>query len=118
MAVPPGAAPIDLDRLKRTTLARPKRAPLPADPVTADIESLTHEGRGLARVEGKAVFIDGALAGERVRFRYSRLQRTSTKARWWRGWRPHPSGWSRAALILASVAGAVSNIRTRRRRSP
>jgi len=43
--------------------------------VTADIESLTHEGRGLARVEGKAVFIDGALAGERVRFRYSRLQR-------------------------------------------
>ncbi len=39
------------------------------------VESLTHEGRGLARVEGKAVFVDGALAGERVRFRYTRMQR-------------------------------------------
>ena len=48
---------------------------MPAEPVLATIESLTHEGRGLARIEGKAVFIDGALAGERVLFRYSRMQR-------------------------------------------
>jgi len=48
---------------------------LPVEPVLADIESLTHEGRGLTRVEGKAVFVDGALAGEQVRFRYSRMQR-------------------------------------------
>jgi len=34
-------------------------------PVT--IESLDNEGRGVARVEGKAVFVDGALPGERVR---------------------------------------------------
>ena len=33
-------------------------------PVT--IESLDNEGRGIARVEGKAVFVDGALPGERV----------------------------------------------------
>lgn len=32
----------------------------------ATIESLDHEGRGVARVDGKAVFIDGALPGERV----------------------------------------------------
>ncbi|TNF51436.1 MAG: methyltransferase domain-containing protein, partial [Gammaproteobacteria bacterium] len=56
-------------------MSRAKRKPLPEEPVLADIESLTHEGRGLARVEGKAVFVDGALAGERVRFRYARLQR-------------------------------------------
>jgi len=48
---------------------------LPEESVLADVESLTHEGRGLARVAGKAVFIDGALAGERVRFRYTRQQR-------------------------------------------
>lgn len=33
-------------------------------PVT--IESLDNEGRGIARVEGKAVFVEGALPGERV----------------------------------------------------
>ena len=52
-----------------------KRNPLPQEPVEAEIESLTHEGRGLTHIEGKATFIDGALPGERVRFRYSRVQR-------------------------------------------
>lgn len=52
-----------------------KRKPLPRELVEADIESLTHEGRGLTHLDGKAVFVDGALAGERVRFRYTRLQR-------------------------------------------
>jgi 23S rRNA (uracil1939-C5)-methyltransferase len=35
-----------------------------AAPVT--IESLDNEGRGIARIEGKAVFVEGALPGERV----------------------------------------------------
>ncbi len=52
-----------------------KRRVLPPEPIEIEIESLTHEGRGLAHHEGKAVFIDGALAGERVRFRYTRIQR-------------------------------------------
>ena len=33
---------------------------------TADIDDLSHEGRGIAHHEGKAVFIDDALPGERV----------------------------------------------------
>jgi 23S rRNA (uracil1939-C5)-methyltransferase len=37
---------------------------------TADIESLTHDARGVARINGKATFIEGALPGERVYFRY------------------------------------------------
>jgi 23S rRNA (uracil1939-C5)-methyltransferase len=34
----------------------------------ADVESLDHEGRGVAHVDGKAIFIEGALPGERVEF--------------------------------------------------
>ncbi|UCH50019.1 MAG: 23S rRNA (uracil(1939)-C(5))-methyltransferase RlmD [Betaproteobacteria bacterium] len=34
--------------------------------MTADIESLDHEGRGVTHVDGKVVFVEGALAGERV----------------------------------------------------
>jgi 23S rRNA (uracil-5-)-methyltransferase RumA len=36
------------------------------------IESLSHDGRGVARIDGKAVFIEGALVGEEVTFRYHR----------------------------------------------
>jgi 23S rRNA (uracil1939-C5)-methyltransferase len=52
-----------------------KRKPLPTGLFEAEIESLTHEGRGLTHLDGKAVFVDGALPGERVRFRYRRMQR-------------------------------------------
>lgn len=34
----------------------------------AKIDSLDHEGRGVTRVEGKAVFVEGALPGERVEY--------------------------------------------------
>ncbi|MEW6514156.1 MAG: 23S rRNA (uracil(1939)-C(5))-methyltransferase RlmD [Pseudomonadota bacterium] len=34
----------------------------------AEIESLEHEGRGVAHVDGKVVFIEGALPGERVSY--------------------------------------------------
>lgn len=37
---------------------------------TATVESLSYDSRGVARVNGKTTFIEGALPGERVRFRY------------------------------------------------
>ncbi len=52
-----------------------QRKPLPAEPVACDVESLSHDGRGVAHVEGKAVFVHGALPGERVLFRYTRRAR-------------------------------------------
>jgi 23S rRNA (uracil1939-C5)-methyltransferase len=36
-----------------------------------DITDLTHDGRGVAHVDGKALFVCGALAGDRARVRYS-----------------------------------------------
>jgi 23S rRNA (uracil1939-C5)-methyltransferase len=45
---------------------------LPGVPRQATIDALSHEGRGIAHVDGKAVFIDGVLPGETVTFRYTR----------------------------------------------
>lgn len=45
------------------------------DVFEASVESLSHDGRGVARVDGKVVFIDGALPGEQVRFRRKRRRR-------------------------------------------
>ncbi len=37
---------------------------------------MAHDGRGVARVDGKATFVHGALPGERVRFRYLNRRRS------------------------------------------
>ena len=52
---------------------RRRRKRLPEEPVEVVIESLSDEGRGIAHVDERPVFIDQALAGERVRFKYTRL---------------------------------------------
>jgi 23S rRNA (uracil1939-C5)-methyltransferase len=59
--------------------SRSRRKPLPA-PVRVTIESLGHDGRGIARVEGKTVFVDGALAGEEVEVRYVKQHRNFDEA--------------------------------------
>jgi 23S rRNA (uracil1939-C5)-methyltransferase len=38
------------------------------EPETASIRAVTHDGRGIAALEGKTVFVAGALEGEVVRF--------------------------------------------------
>jgi 23S rRNA (uracil1939-C5)-methyltransferase len=51
------------------TRAGTRRPPLPRAPVTAAVDGITHGGEGVARLAGKAVFVPGALPGERVRIR-------------------------------------------------
>ncbi|MDO9388642.1 MAG: TRAM domain-containing protein, partial [Methylotenera sp.] len=40
----------------------------------ATIESLDQEGRGVAHVEGKTIFVDGALPNEKVTFQSIRIK--------------------------------------------
>jgi 23S rRNA (uracil1939-C5)-methyltransferase len=46
----------------------------------AVIESSSHDGRGVARIDGKATFVHGALPGERVRLRVVRHHRNFDEA--------------------------------------
>ena len=56
-----------------------RRVRMPAMPI-AHIESLDHEGRGVAHVEGKAIFIEGALPGELVEYASHRRKPSYEKA--------------------------------------
>ncbi len=54
---------------------RTRKKPLPETPVKVTIESLAHDGRGVAHVEGKVIFIDEALPGEEVEFTYTDIRK-------------------------------------------
>jgi len=55
--------------------SRRHRSKLPMEPVELVVDSLNHEGRGVARIEGKVAFVDGALPSERVIARYTGRRR-------------------------------------------
>ena len=50
---------------------RRRKPKLPNYPVRANIEAMSHDGRGVTHIDGKAVFVDGALPGEEISFFYT-----------------------------------------------
>ena len=48
---------------------------VPSTPFEAHITDLSHDGRGVARIDGKAVFVSGALLGEQVLARLRKRHR-------------------------------------------
>ncbi|HHJ35535.1 MAG TPA: 23S rRNA (uracil(1939)-C(5))-methyltransferase RlmD [Gammaproteobacteria bacterium] len=56
--------------------ARRRKKRLPEDLVEVEITALSSEGRGIAHVDERTVFVDQALTGERVCFKYTRLTKS------------------------------------------
>lgn len=51
------------------------------NPQIADIVNLSHDGKGVARIDGKATFIQGALPDEQVEFQYTRVKKDFDEGR-------------------------------------
>lgn len=58
-----------------------RRKPLPKELQTARIDNLSHDAKGIARMDGKATFIPGALSGELVEFMYTRVHKEYDEGR-------------------------------------
>jgi len=61
-------------------LGRRARRRLPLEPVEVEISDLSHDGRGVGRVEDKVTFVHGALPGERVSARLTGRNRRFDEA--------------------------------------
>src|SRR4051794_28226674 len=55
------------------------KKPLPL--ANADIEKFSHDARGIARINGKITFIEGALPGESVLFQYTKIKKDFDEGR-------------------------------------
>ena len=64
-----------------TKRGRRRKKRLPEEPVEVEITALSNEGRGIAHIDERTVFIDQALIGERVRFKYTRLTKNIAEGR-------------------------------------
>ncbi len=61
--------------------SKTRRSRLPTGFHEMEIDSLSHDGRGVGRLSSKAVFLHGALPGERVRFEYTETHRSYDEGR-------------------------------------
>ena len=64
------------------------------EPVTTTIETLSHDGRGIAHLNGKTIFVAGGLPGETLQFEYLRQRGSFDEAR--------------AVNIIAATPGRVA----------
>ena len=61
-------------------MSRGRRRQRKSEPQTVTIEAMSHEGRGIAHVNGKTVFVFGALEGETVRMQIVKRHRKFDQA--------------------------------------
>jgi len=62
-------------------MARRRRKKIPQEPFTVEIEGQSHDGRGIARLDGKTIFVDAALPDEAVVCQYTARNRRFDEAK-------------------------------------
>ena len=77
------------------------------DELIVTIDSLTNEGQGVARVEGFAVFVVGALAGEEVKAHVIKVQPTYAVAKATEILKPSPDRVRPACPVFAQCGGCT-----------
>jgi 23S rRNA (uracil1939-C5)-methyltransferase len=71
------------------------------------IESATHDGRGIAAVTGKKVFVAGALAGEKVRFQRRKRRRNYDEAELLEVLEPSPARIQPRCAVFGTCGGCT-----------
>ena len=82
----------------------------------AEITDYTAEGQGVAHIEGCAVFIPNAVAGEKVRVRVEKAQKTWAAGKIVEILESPPTGSTGSARSPSSAAAAISGTWTMPRR--
>ncbi len=77
----PGVSSLGYSVKKTRQGAKRRSKPLPSGEFEAQIDDLSEEGFGVARIDGKVCFIDGALPGETVRFAYTHVAKNLDQGR-------------------------------------
>lgn len=66
--------------VENNLMKRTRSKPNPTPQIT-QIVNLSHDGKGVARINGKATFIQGALPGETVEFQYTKVKKDFDEGR-------------------------------------
>lgn len=64
-----------------TNKRRRRKQRLPEEAVEVEITAMSSEGRGITHIDDRTVFVDQALLGERVLFKYTRLSKKIAEGR-------------------------------------
>lgn len=84
-----------------------RRKRLPVEPAIVTIESLSHEGRGIARVDGKTTFVDEGLPGEELEIQFTRMHPRYAEAKILNVLKPSPERISPPCRFY-SICGGCS----------
>ena len=100
--VPPACGPVPAEELSMERLQKGKI-------YTGTVEGYSSDGCGIVRLDGAVVFVPGAVRGETIDLRITKVMKTAAAGEIVRIHSPPRTGRRRSAPITAGAAGATSS---------